>query len=110
MLITQRTLLETSTSYIHLTDIIIDNQGHYEKVTAEIMDLGTNQVILGYMWLKKHNPDIDWTNGEVKMTHCPHSCYLLHESQYSFRYLKRKKSSRPNLFTRFEQYWKYSKR
>ena len=31
------------------------------------------------MWLKKHNPDIDWTNGEVKMTCCPRSCYLLQE-------------------------------
>ena len=60
-------------------DIIIDYQGHYEKVTAEITDLGENQVILRYMWLKKHNPDIHWTNGEVKMTCCPHSCYLLQE-------------------------------
>ena len=61
----------------HLANIIIDYQGHHEKVTAEVMDLGKNQVILGYMWLKKHNPDINWTNGEVKMTRCPRSCYLL---------------------------------
>ena len=60
-------------------DIIIDYQGHHEKVTAEVMDLGKNQVILRYMWLKKHNPDIDWTNREVKMTHCPQSYYLLQE-------------------------------
>ena len=52
-------------------DIIIDYHGHREKVTAEVMDLGKNQVILGYMWLKKHNPDINWTNREVKMTRCP---------------------------------------
>ena len=55
----------------HLADIIIDYQGHCEKVTAKVTDLGKNQVILGYTWLKKHNPDIDWTNREVKMTHCP---------------------------------------
>ena len=64
---------------MHLADIIIDYQGHHEKVTAEVTDLGKNQVILGYTWLKKHNPDIDWTNREVKMTHCPCSCYLLQE-------------------------------
>ena len=55
----------------HLADIIIDYQDHCEKVTAEVTDLGKNQVILGYIWLKKHNPAIDWTNGEVKMTCCP---------------------------------------
>ena len=42
----------------HSADISIDYQGHHEKVTAEIMDLGKNQVILGYMWLKKYNLDI----------------------------------------------------
>ena len=63
----------------HSADIIIDYQGHREKVTAKITDLGKNQVILRYTWLKKHNPDIDWTNGEVKMTRCPRSCYLLQE-------------------------------
>ena len=32
----------------HLADIIIDYQDHREKVTAEVMDLGKNQVILRY--------------------------------------------------------------
>ena len=67
---------------MHSADIIIDYQGQREKVTAEVTDPGKNQVILRYMWLKKHNPDIDWTNGEVKMTRCPRSCYLLQEKIY----------------------------
>ena len=25
-------------------------------------------------WLVKHNPEIDWQTGEVKMSHCPDSC------------------------------------
>ena len=53
----------------HSADIIIDYQDHYEKITAKVMDFGKNQVILRYLWLKKYNPDIDWTNGEVKMIH-----------------------------------------
>ena len=73
----------------HLANIIIDYQGHCEKVTAEVMDLGKNQVILGYMWLKKHNPNIDWTNGEVKMTRCPHSCYLLQEKSIFLQTLEK---------------------
>ena len=73
----------------HLANIIIDYQGHRKKVTAEVMDLGKNQIILRYTWLKKHNPDIDWTNGEVKMTQCPCSCYLLQEKSIFLQALKK---------------------
>ena len=31
-------------------------------------------MILGYMWLKCHNPEIDWETGTVKMTQCPKMC------------------------------------
>ena len=74
----------------HSADIIIDYQGHCEKVTAKVTDLGKNQVILGYMWLKKHNPDINWTNGEVKMTCCPRSCYQLQEKSIFLHTLEKK--------------------
>ena len=53
------------------------------------MDLGKNQVILRYTWLKKYNPDIDWTNGEVKMTQCPRSCYLLQEKSIFLQTLEK---------------------
>ena len=79
----------SSRNITHSADIIIDYQGHREKVTGEVTDLGKNQVILGYMWLKKHNPDIDWTNGEVKMTFCPCSCYLLQEKSIFLQTFKK---------------------
>jgi len=25
-------------------------------------------------WLRRHNPEIDWKTGEVKMTRCPDKC------------------------------------
>ena len=28
-------------------------------------------VILGMLWLARHNPEIDWRMGEVKMMRCP---------------------------------------
>ena len=31
-------------------------------------------VILGMPWLARHNPEIDWRTGEVKMTRCPEEC------------------------------------
>ena len=34
-------------------------------------------MILGYTWLKHHNPDINWETGQVKMTRCPWTCRVL---------------------------------
>ena len=61
----------------HCTEIVIDFQGHREKVVAEITDLSRHQMILGYTWLKHYNPDIDWETGQVRMTHCPWTCRVL---------------------------------
>jgi hypothetical protein len=61
----------------HCAEIVIDFQGHREKVVAEITDLGRHQMILGYTWLKHHNPDIDWETGQVRMTRCPWTCRVL---------------------------------
>ena len=58
-------------SITHTVELIIKFQGHREKITAEVMDLGKNSFIMGFSWLKHHNPDIDWTKGTVKITHCP---------------------------------------
>ena len=61
----------------HCAKIVIDFQGHREMVVAEITNLGRHQMILGYTWLKHHNPDIDWETGQVRMTHCPWTCRVL---------------------------------
>ena len=31
-------------------------------------------VILGMPWLVRHNPEIEWRTGEMKMTRCPEEC------------------------------------
>jgi len=31
-------------------------------------------VILGMLWLARHNPEINWKTGKVKMTRCPEEC------------------------------------
>ena len=58
----------------HCTGITITYQRHKEQITVEIMDVGWNQMILGYTWLKCHNPEINWETGTVKMTQCPKMC------------------------------------
>jgi len=35
-----------------------------------VSGLGKQSLILGYDWLKDHNPRIDWEKGEVEMTRC----------------------------------------
>jgi len=39
-----------------------------------ISRLGKQSLILGYDWLKDHNPKIDWEKGKVEMTRCPLQC------------------------------------
>ena len=38
-------------SIIHTMELIVKFQGHHEKITAEVMDLGKNLFILGFSWL-----------------------------------------------------------
>jgi hypothetical protein len=64
-------------SITHCAEIIIQFQEHRERVTADVTDLGKNQMILGSMWLSHHNPEIDWTTGTVQMTRCPWTCQTL---------------------------------
>ena len=39
-----------------------------------VSGLGKQSLILGYNWLKDHNPKIDWEKGKVEMTCCPLQC------------------------------------
>jgi len=40
----------------------------------KFVTLGKTNVILDIPWLVVHNPEIDWKNGEVRMTKCPPLC------------------------------------
>ena len=33
-------------------------------------------MFLGYNWLVKHNPEVNWKNGTIKFTRCPGSCTM----------------------------------
>jgi len=36
-----------------------------------VSNLGKQSMILGYTWLKDHNPEVNWQTGEVQMNRCP---------------------------------------
>ena len=63
----------------HAVDITVDFLGYREELRTEVTNLGKNSLILGYMWLKKHNPSIDWEKGMVKFNQCPRSCLMLQD-------------------------------
>ncbi|EGO04236.1 hypothetical protein SERLA73DRAFT_42333, partial [Serpula lacrymans var. lacrymans S7.3] len=47
----------------HKCAFVVEYQGHREQVTAEATQLGKINLILGWTWLFKHNPEIDWQTG-----------------------------------------------
>ncbi|KAI6100714.1 hypothetical protein EDD17DRAFT_1493764, partial [Pisolithus thermaeus] len=36
--------------------------------------LSSHPLILGYMWLSKHSPEISWSSKTIKLSHCPKEC------------------------------------
>ena len=56
--------------------VMMGHKGHKEKAVFEVCNLGKADGIVGFPWLKKHNPKIDWHTGEVSFTWCPHECNI----------------------------------
>ena len=50
-------------------------KNHKETLEFAITNLSKQDIFLGHDWLSHHNPDIDWTNGEINFVRCPGTCY-----------------------------------
>ena len=57
-----------------VVNIVLWYNTHSERMLLVVLGLGKQSLILGYDWLKDHNPKIDWEKEEVEMTRCP-LCY-----------------------------------
>jgi len=55
-------------------DVVLRYKTYSKRMLLAISGLGKQSLILGYDWLKDHNPKIDWEKGEVEMTRCPLRC------------------------------------
>jgi len=53
-----------------VVDIVLRYKTHSERMLLAVSGLGKQNLILGYDWLKDHNPKINWEKGEVEMTRC----------------------------------------
>lgn len=57
-----------------VVEAVLHYDRHSEQASFAVTSLGKESMILGYTWLKEHNPDIDWSTGSVKMSRCPTRC------------------------------------
>ena len=58
----------------HTVEVNIYFKEHRERTEIDMIGGQKWTVILGMSWLARHNPEIDWRTGEVKMTRCPEEC------------------------------------
>ena len=61
-------------SITEVADLILRYKNHSERALFAITGLGKQNLLLGHTWLQKHNPEIDWVTGEVKMSRCSARC------------------------------------
>jgi hypothetical protein len=61
-------------SICEVMDFILRYKDHSERVQFTVTGLGKQDAILGYIWLKDHNPEVDWITKEVKMSRCSGHC------------------------------------
>jgi len=59
----------------------IEIGGHKENIEAAVVQLEDRaDLFIGHDWLIKHNPEIDWINGQIKFSRCPESCTTEHQT------------------------------
>jgi len=55
-------------------EVNIYYQGHRKRTEINVIGGQKWTVILGMPWLARHNPEINWRMGKVKMMRCPEEC------------------------------------
>jgi len=50
-----------------VVDVVLCYKTHFERTLLAVSSLGRQNMILGYTWLKDHNPKVNWQTGEVQM-------------------------------------------
>jgi len=57
-----------------VVDVIPRYKIHSKRMLLAVSSLGRQSMILGYIWLKDHNLEVNWQTGEVQINRCPPQC------------------------------------
>ena len=57
----------------------IEINGHKKQLEAAVMNLNGTDIFLGYDWLVKHNPEVNWKNSTIRFIKCPGSYTMKHK-------------------------------
>lgn len=60
----------------HKTTLQTEISSHVEQLGVYLMMLKNALLMLGYLWLRKHNPVINWKKNTLWFTTCPESCQI----------------------------------
>ena len=63
-------MLNEAGSIRSVVDLVLRYQTHSERAVFAVTSLGRQDIILGFSWLRDHNPEIGWAKGKVSMSHC----------------------------------------
>jgi len=66
---------------LEVVDIVLYYWIHLEQMLLAISSLGKQKLILGYTWLKDHNPKVNWEKEEVHIIQCLLWCKGYHTLQ-----------------------------
>ena len=57
-----------------IADVVLRYRNHAERAQFAGTTLGKQNIILGYSWLRLHNPEVNWQTREVNMSRCAPQC------------------------------------
>jgi len=69
-----------------VVDVVLCYKTHSERTLLVVSSLRKQNMILGYTWLKDHNPEVNWQTREVQMNRCPprcEGCHVIRKEQAS---------------------------
>ena len=61
-----------------VVDVVLYYKTHSKRTLLAVSSLRGQSMILGYTWLKNHNPKVNWQTGELQMNRCPPQCEGCH--------------------------------
>jgi hypothetical protein len=70
---------------------------HKENIDAVVTRLDSADIFVGYNWLTKHNPTINWENSTIKFNRCPPECQTHHHDLSLPHHLRRIKTETDNI-------------